>query len=497
MKAQLFRGALWIGATRLAVNAIGLVSTIVLARLLVPEDFGLVAIASACALVISTISEMSLTNALVQHEDPQPAHYDTAFTLNLLRGALLALAIALAGWPLSVMFGDVRLFYLMTGFAAGNMISCIANPRLAILERALEFRQWIILSGGEKLAGFLVAALVAYVFRSYWALAAGAITSQMMRTAASYAVIRYRPRLSLRHYRELLSFSVWLMFAQLVQAVSYRADPVVFGAFLPTQEVGHFSLGSRVSSLVVNEVLQPISYVLFPAFSRMRKEPGRLRAAYLRAQGLLCLVAMPVGWGLAATAEPLVRIVLGNGWLPAVPVIQFLAVTAAFQRTNELYALAMATGRTDALFRRDLRGLCIRVPLVVGGLALGPAAGLGSLVGALAGHLLSSCINSVLNMQAVSRLCAISMRDQLSLVWRPAIAAAGMALIVSALAEAVPEDAVFVTRAVSLALSTATGIAVYGLILAGVWLLAGRPRGAEAEVIQLTCDRLRRFSLRP
>ena len=483
-RSLLVRGALWISLTRILVNMIGFASTIILARLLVPEDFGLVAIAGSVAAIVGAISELSLSQALIQHDDPQEDHFHTAFTMNALRAVLLALVLAALGWPASVAYGDDRLIALMSAFALANLIGGLVNPRLALFERRLEFHQWVILSGGEKLAGFVVAASIAFAFQSYWALVASVVASQVARVVASYLLMSYRPRLTLLHYKELLSFSIWLTLGQMVQSLNWRADPLLIAAFLPTRAVGHYSMGHRVATLAVGEVLQPISQVLFPAFSRLKNEPERLKEAYLRAQGLLCMIAMPIGFGVAATADPLVALFLGNNWTGAGPVIQFLAVAAAIQRAQQLQPIAMATGSTKMLFYRDLRALFIRVPLTIGGLIFGPELGVGALPGALIGHTISSVINTLLNMHLASKISLVTVREQCMGVWRPIIAAVAMAAAVLAgldFAATLGSPNIVI----ALALGISMGVVVYPIAIIILWLLAGRPRGAESDALAL------------
>ena len=494
MRSALLKGALWVSVTKLAVNAIGLLSTIVLARLLLPEDFGLVAIASSTSTIFAAITELSLSQALIQNDDLEDDHFHTAFTLDALRGVLLAAAMICLSWPLAVGFDEPRLLGLMLAFAGANFIGCFANPRLALLERQLEFKQWVVLSGGEKLAGFITSACVAFIYETYWALALGAVASQLMRVASSYILISYKPRITLSKSREIVSFSAWLLFSHIAQSITWRADPLIYAAFMSNKTIGFFTIGVRISSLMINEVLAPISHVLFPAFARMRAEPVRLRAAYLRAQGLVCLIAMPIGFGLAATAEQLIIIVLGKTWLPAAAVVQILAIGFAIQRTNELNAIAMATSNTKALFGRDIRALGIRIPLVLGGLIYAPQLGMSALFGALAGDAVSIVTNSILNMQLVSRVSLVSVRDQLMLIWRPALASVVMAAAVLAIAGLAQDDRIWVAIVFFL-LSVGSGFVVYVSVLAGLWLLAGRPPSAEAELIGLIQKRvIKRFA---
>jgi len=221
-KNRLIIGAAWIGASKILINIIGFVSTLLLARLLAPADFGLVAIASAVAMIFALITELSLSQALVQHDEPTDEHYHTAFTLNLIRGVVLTIIVGLLAWPIAKFYNDDRIFKIILGLAIGIFAGGLVNPRLAIFERNLEFRPLFLLNLAGKIAGFVVAISIAFIFRSYWALVFGQIASEVARAIASYILLRYRPRLSLSHYKELISFSIWLTLGQAVQAVNWR-----------------------------------------------------------------------------------------------------------------------------------------------------------------------------------------------------------------------------------------------------------------------------------
>lgn len=490
VKNLVLRGAVWATLTRLLVNAIGLVSTIVLARLLVPEDFGLVAIASAAAMIFASATELSLSNALIQHDDPQDDHFHTAFTLNLIRGLILAVLIAALGLVLATAYNDARLFALMAVLGMSYPIGGLLNPRLVVFERRLEFKQWMILSSGEKFAGFCVAVAIAFAFRSYWALVLGVIASQVTRVALSYFLIAYSPRLSVNAWRELMSFSIWLSFGQLVQSLNWRADPLLLGAFLPTKTIGQFSMGTRVVNIVIGELLHPLSQVLFPAFAQLKNEPARLREGYLRAQGLLHMFAIPIGIGCTVIAGPLVLIILGEKWLGVVPIIQFLAIPASIKFPIQINAIAMALGKTRALFMRDVRALCIRVPMILAGLIFGPSLGVSALIGALIGHAVSSLTNSVLNMRLIGQISEVSFVDQLLPIMRPTLASGGMAVCAVVLLARLQEAQLPGGLIVALLICVCVGALVYAGLLGLLWLISGRPNGAEKDAATIASSYL-------
>lgn len=482
---------MWLGSSRLAINAIGLVSTLVLARLLSPEDFGLVAIAEAIFAIAGAVTQLSLAQSLVQHRAPQPHHFNTAFTLNIARSVLLGAAIAAFALPAAQIYGDPRLRDVMLVLALATALGGLENPRLVVFERDLIFWQNFCLNVGSKLGGFVVAIAIAYVYRSYWALVLGSFFAQAVRVALSYVVLPNLPRLSLQGARELLSFSGWLTLTSGLKTATLRYDPLLIGLAVPQAVVGHYTFGSRLGSLPVRETLSPLRTLLFPALSRMQDEPFRLRRAYRNAQAVIFFMAMPLGVGFAFVAEPVVLVTIGKKWLPAVPVMQAIAVLSALNQLENLQPLAMSLGRTKRLFGRELRVFLIRLPLVTAGLLLGQATALGVVMGMVAGRFLATLINVALNMKLVEALTGDTLKEQLRIAPRPIVASgamvAGLALLFGLPAaggdQGVGTGVDTVALIAQLLVLVPSGIAIYAATTVLLWLALDRPEGAEQEIL--------------
>lgn len=363
------RGTIWVAGARILVNLIAFCSTILLARLLTPSDFGIVAIASAIVAIVTALSELSLAEALIQHRDPTDAHFHSAWTLNLARSTIIGLIIAALAVPLARSYGDPRLVDILLVIAGATAISGASNPKLLMFQRNLVFWQDFAFSVSQKVAGFVAAISVAIVFRSYWALVCGTVATQLCAIIASYLLLPFRPRVRFREARELLSFSVWLTLSRAVNMLNWRSDQLVIGYFLGSTQLGFYTVGDNLASLPTREAIAPLTQTLFPAFARLSDDAERLREAYRRTHAILCAIAFPVGVGFAVVAEPLVLLLMGAKWLPSVPMVQILTVVIALSvLTMPLQALAMAAGETRVLFGRDLRNLLIRVPFMLVGL---------------------------------------------------------------------------------------------------------------------------------
>jgi O-antigen/teichoic acid export membrane protein len=492
-KGRLVKGAAWMTLARIVVNALGFISTIWLARLLMPADFGLVAIATAIGLITAAITDLSMAQALIQHEAPEEEHFHTAWTLNFGRAFLLAAMLAGAAYPAAALYADDRLINVILALAIAAFIGGLQNPKLVMLQRQLVFWQEFVLNVADKLAGFIVSILLAILLRSYWALVAGLIASQVVRTALSYGLYRYRPRFTLSRHRDLLSFSVWLTLSNAIQQMSWRSDPLLVGALLPASQVGIYSLSDRLASLPIRESLGPVTSALFPAFSRIRGERHRLSAAYLRAQGIICTLAFAVGTLLAVLAEPVVLVLIGEKWLPTVPIIQVLSVLIAASTIQNVQPLAMSVGRTKTLLGIDLRAFAVRFPLVLGGLILGNATPLGPLMGLVAGRCVANLSNTAWNMLLVRDVTGLSLMRQLAVGVRPILAAALMALCLYLVMPHLGEATSQVGGLVRLGLLATVGLAIYSAAIGLMAWIAPRPEGPEREIIQVVTTLGRRI----
>ncbi len=475
IKGRLTKGAVWLAATRVIVNLAAFGNTVLLARFLVPADFGLVALATTVTAIVASVTELSMGSALVQHAAPTEDHFDTAWTLNFARALLMGAVIVALAQPVAWFYGDGRLVAIMLVVAFSTLLSGLFNPKLVVFARNLVFWQEFALGVSQKLTGLVAAATVVLLFRSYWALVAGMLASQLSGVVLSYMLKPYRPRLRLTRVRELLSFSVWLTMAQVVNTLNYRFDHLAIGYVLGSAPLGTYTVGDTISSLPTREAMAPIAQTLFPGFARLRHDPARLRLAYRRAQAFLCAVALPVGFGFAAIAKPLILLAMGPAWLPAVLIVQMLSCNLAFGTlASTVQPVAMAVGATRGLFRRDLLVLAVRLPLIVVGLWAG------GLVGVLCARMVSGLLGTLLNMMLVTRLIGLSARAQLAANARSltavAVMLACMLLVGGAAAAATPVAAI--------AGMVTTGAAAYLGTLYVLWRGAGRPAGPESEAIR-------------
>ena len=455
----------------------GFANAFLLAHFLDPSDFGLVAIATTITAVISSVTELSLSNALIQHKDPDETHFHSAFTLNLARSIFIGLVIVLLASPAAAIYKDARLAQVFYAIAVGTVLTGMTNPKLVVLSRKLVFWQEFAMAVSQKIIGLLAAAWVAIVYRSYWALVVGAISTQLAGLVLSYLVVTYRPRITLRRIRELLGFSIWISLAQAVNTLNWRFDHLVVGYFLGSTSLGYYAVGDNLAVLPTREATTPIAQTLFPAFALLREDRHRLSNAYQRGQALLCAVALPVGFGFALIARPLVLLGMGEKWEPAIFIIQLLSGALAIQTlSSSVQPLAMALGLTKELFYRDLVNLAMRIPLVIIGYLLG------GLVGIVLARCVSGTTSTLINMLLTRRILRLSIREQLRANWRAL--SATLAMLLGSIPLVYLQR--FGSTKISLSLEIAALVSWCGLLYFSssylLWIRAGRPIGPESEI---------------
>lgn len=477
---RLVKGSMWLSLSRAIVNGLATLSTFVLAWYLSPADFGLVALATTMLLIVDTVTQISLSEALIRHSAPERSHFSAAWTLNATRGLLLCLFFAACAYPAARLFEEPRLTGVMLALGLSILLGGLTNPRRIMLQRDLIFWQEFILAVSQKLAGFVAAVAIAVAYQSYWALVAGALVSQATNVVVSYLVMPFRPTVTFRHMREFFSFSAWLTAGQIVNTLNWRFDYLLIGKMLGGTALGYYSVGSNLAMTPTREATAPLVQTIYPGFANIRDDPARLAAAYQRVQALVAAIALPAGIGVAVVADPLVRLALGEKWAPIIFIIQALAAVFALQTLGSLVQpLGMAKGETRMLFIRDTQMLCVRVPVMVAGLMLG------GLQGIVIGRVFTGLFAALVNMMLVRRFIGVTVLQQLSANVRALASIAVMAAGVTLAAAHLGHTADKAALAMQLALLSGLGAFLYCGSSLLLWIAMKRPSGPETEIQQI------------
>ena len=474
-------GAGWVVAWRMLTRVLGLISTLILVRLLAPADFGLVALATSFALALDACLSIGVEDQLVRSNNPRPALYHTAFTLNLFRCLAVAALIAFLAAPAAAFFGDARLYEVFLALAVSAGLSGLANVGVADFRRQLSFHKEFQLQLLPRLAGITVTLIAAWLLRSHWALILGVLVSRLGLVIMGHLLHPYRPRLSLEAWRELISVSAWSWAISVCSVIRDRADSMVIGRLLGPPALGPYAVGVELAVLPTSELIDPICRACMPGFAETLRNGGmaELGRAWLRIIALVAVLALPAGVGISLIAGPLVALLFGQGWLEAAPIVAILGLACTVMLPGNVSAALLNARAALHLITAITAGAAVlRIALlIVLTIWLGlPGAALAVGIALLVEH-------------AALVTCALRMLDirfglLVRAFVRPSVAVTVMALVLWATGlgwTAPPADGGgafwMLLQAVPL------GALVFFAALALQWLLAGRPAGAEWDLM--------------
>ncbi len=461
---------------KLLDRSIGLISTVVVARLLVPSDFGVVAMASSVMAAVELLSSFGFDVALIQRQRAGRDQFDTAWTLNLLFAVACAGTLAVAAYPAAQFYSEPRLQGVILALAVGTLVQGFENVGVVAFRKELtfgkEFRFLLI----KKLVGFSVTVAMAFALRSYWALVVGMVTGRILGVAISYIAHPYRPRFSLRARPELLQLSKWLLLNNILFFFNHRISDFIIGRLSGAHALGLFTVSYEISNLPSTELVAPINRATLPGYAQLSSDLQRLREAFLGVLGMVATLVLPASIGVAAVADLLVPVIFGEQWSEAVPLIQILAVFGGLHatQTNAGPAL-MALGKPRALAALASVHLSMLVVLLV---ILTARYGV---LGAAWAVLLAYALTVPLVWVVVANEVGVQVRQMAGVLGRPLIATLIMCAAVLWVKSHLEAD-IYLT----LALSVTCGVLVYFGSLIAIWLLQARPQGSESRMLELT-----------
>ncbi len=489
LTARVARGAGWIVGGRFIMGLLGFLNTIIVARILAPDDFGIVAIGLAAMQVLTNVSDIGVSQAVIRFRDADRRDLDTLFTLSAARGILIAL-ILVAAAPLAARFyGDPRVYWVLIGVCAYPLLTGFINPKFFEFERALDFSKEFFATVTYKLAGVIVSIGVAVVFRSYWAMILGLAANGAVQLVLSYLMQPYRPRLTMVSFDKVFAFSGWLTGVGVMAALNNKLDALILARVTGSVGAGHYFMGMQLAELPTRELAFPAARAIYPGLSELQADPARANLAFLRGVEALAAIAMPAAIGFALIARDLIPFLLGDKWADAIPVVEIVTPVLGAQMpllATQFYAMAL--GQTRSVFYRELAFFFIRTPIVIGATL---AFGLGGAAAAIAG---CGVLYILLNLALYSR---VSGHAQWQPVWRARrslIAAALMAAAVLGLRAMGALDAF--APLIRIVLEIAAGGIVYLAAHWALWRAEGAPDGVERLIIETAAPVIARASSR-
>ncbi len=338
----------WLAVAQVAQRATTLVVTAILARKLLPADFGLIALTLLSVNFISYFQDMGLSAALVQRADLEKDHLDTAFWINVGGGLILGLLGVALSPLISVIFHEARLTMLLVVMMITLPINGLGWASHSLLQRRLAFKPIAIVEWASVFLSGVTAIVLALAGIGVWALIAQNIVASIVSSGGRMIAARWWPGFSFRknRFRELFSFSSGALGYFLVNHAMRNIDKAIIGSALGTTALGFYAIAYNLILMPGMTICALVGRVMFPALSFVQGDMARFRRAYLRMARTVAFATFPLIIGLGATAKIFIPTIYSDRWAPSIPILQILIVIGFFEAIAIWGAAAWALGNT-------------------------------------------------------------------------------------------------------------------------------------------------------
>ncbi len=457
----------------------------VVARLLSPEDFGIVAVSTAFIGLIDAFTDLGADTALIRHPNPVRKHYDTVWTLTVMVHTVSAMLIALLGFFSWLFYNDPRYEWVLYVLAISMFFNGFGNIGIADFRRNLQYHKDFQFNVLIQLFGVISTVALAVWLRSYWALILGGLARTCLKLLLSYVMHTYRPRFSLGAFAELSGFSFWIMVRSVAIFLTQKADRLILAGFFSPALLGFYAIAGELASMAVFELLHPIGRALLPALATKQHDKAWLETNIKKLFNITATLAVATGVGLAAVAEPVLTLIYGRQYTEAAPMLAVLAISSAiagFSQPIGQFLLLLNKAREFALLLIT-EGI-IRMAVVY--FLAANHYGFDTILYALLGIQLLAFLRFFYLLKLFK---SITLATLLAAWIRPVIAGALMFLALDYC------HTVWATLPPAFLLPALIGIgaAVFGAVLFSLWFLMRKPQGLEQELMSRLAKKTQLF----
>lgn len=426
IKQQAVTGMLWMAGGRLGTQFLDQIFTILLVRLLAPGDFGLMAMAGVFTSLLRIFSDMGLAPALVQRAKLDDDYLSTAFWGNFLFGFIICGLAVLGSGAIAQFFHQPLLQPVVAALSLRFIFAGTTATQEAILSRELKFAVLTSRNVISIVLGGLLGVILAISGAGVWSLVGQSLGVFVSRAALLWVVTSWRPRrvLSPPKFMELWAFGSRVLGSRFFGYVIKQFDNLLIGRMLGPVLLGYYAFAYGLFLVPLVDISLIVGRVAFSAFSRLQQDMARLRRAFMMTSTYISLFAFPALFGLFLVTKDFVAVLFGEAWLPAVPVLRVLLIAGLLQSHTTIWSsMIQAMGKPGWLLRWAFLSVCLYAPSFLIGIRWG-------IVGVATAYTASTLILIPVQFSLVQRLLGFQLKDFLSAVQPPLMAAGVMAVCV-------------------------------------------------------------------
>jgi len=423
LRRDAVRGVGWAFFSSMSVRVMQAIATLVLAKLLMPADFGVFALATLAINATAILRDVGLAQGLIYQQGDIGRSANTAFLLVAASSVALAVLLFASAPALGLAFSASEIAGPVRAMSAALIISGAANVPLALLDKQLKFKRRAVPEVAGAIAYAAISIGLAAAGFGVWSLVVGWLGTAVVSTMAAWMVCQWRPTFEFHREeaRVIVGYGKHLMVASLAVFLFFQIDKAVVGKWLGVAALGFYSMAFTVCNLPATNLTHVVSKVMFPTYSQLQDDLSEMRFVYLRTIKYISLAAFPAAVGILVLSGPAISLFYGEKWMPAIPLFHILAFYGLLRSIGGTAgAVFMSTGRPEFVRRVSVIQLLIAVPLLY------PITGVFGTAGVAVLFTSAYAVGTVYSLGKVQQILGIEPMSYVNAVG-PSLAAAALA----------------------------------------------------------------------
>ena len=391
---KIVKNFIWRFAERCGARAVSFIVSIVLARLLVPDVYGTIALVTVFTTILNVFIDSGMGNALIQKKNADDLDISTVFYFNMAMCIVLYTAMFFLAVPISRFYHDESLIFVIRVLSLTLVISGIKNVQQAYVSRTMQFKRFFFATLSGTIGAAVVGIYTAYRGYGVWALVVQQIFNASVDTFILWFTVKWRPKLmfSFQRLKGLFSYGWKLLISALLETGYTNLRQLIIGTMYTSADLAYYNKGQQFPMIIIENINSSINSVLFPAMSQEQDNSGRVKTITRRAIKTSTFIIAPLMMGLAFCGTQVVRLILTDKWMACVPYLQIFCISSMFYpiHTANLNAI-QAMGRSDIFLKLEIIKKIVGMVLLLSTMWFGTMAMAYSL---LVSGLISQVINS-------------------------------------------------------------------------------------------------------
>jgi len=321
----MLKSSVWIYFSRWFSKLSGLISTLILARILTPDDFGVVASVAIVTSFFYTLSTTGGQQYLLRKKEITPEDLNTTWTIGFIVRTVIAIAIFSTAPLAADFFNDERLADVLRLASLIPILNSLSNIGMMKFQKKMNYKPAFKLGVAVQSTALIVKILLAIIYQNYWVFIIAELISSFVNVLGSYYLSQYRPKFELSNWREQWSFSQWVLAKGIFSNLRYKIDNILITKFFSAESLGLYSVAKDISTIPAGQIIGPITEPLYVGLAEHLNKPASFADKVHKSILAAAMIVFPIAFGVSALAEPIVLVLLGDKWREAIPLVKMMA----------------------------------------------------------------------------------------------------------------------------------------------------------------------------